>query len=81
MMEKKPSFDRSGVSKGPSWLGWLLTLGGGDARSIAMKYVISIAGMENKLFFSLSYWPCFTPLIPCFSIQKLSSGICQTDLK
>ncbi|KAJ6257311.1 Omega-crystallin [Drechslerella dactyloides] len=54
LLEKKPNFTRDGKvrASAASWLGWLLTLGGGDSKTIVIKYAATIFGLvylKNQL--------------------------------
>ncbi|KAK6514926.1 hypothetical protein TWF506_007285 [Arthrobotrys conoides] len=44
LLEKKPNFSRDGKAR-VSWFGWLLSLGGGDKKTVVVKYVATILGL------------------------------------
>ncbi|EPS36178.1 hypothetical protein H072_10264 [Dactylellina haptotyla CBS 200.50] len=44
LIEKKPNFSRDGKVR-TSWFGWFLSLGGGGAKTVVVKYVATILGM------------------------------------
>ena len=48
LIEKKPNFSRDGKAR-VSWFGWLLSLGGGDKKTVVVKYVTTILGMAYFL--------------------------------
>ncbi|KAK6359016.1 hypothetical protein TWF696_000188 [Orbilia brochopaga] len=54
LLEKKPNFTRDGKARASaaSWVGWFLSLGGGDSKTVILKYAATICGLvylKNQL--------------------------------